>query len=60
MYSEGGPLVKQDNATALKYFKKAADQNNAIGQSGLGLLYLHGQGVEQVWKHVKWTSLVMV
>ena len=26
IYAEGGPGVKQSNETALKYFKKAADQ----------------------------------
>ena len=44
MYSEGSKMVKQDNTTAFKYFKKAADQNNPIGQSGLGLMYLYGRG----------------
>jgi SEL1 protein len=37
--------VKQDNETAYKYFKKAADLGNPVGQSGLGLMYLHGKGV---------------
>lgn len=48
MYAEGNEWVKQDNATAFKHFKKAADQHNPIGQSGLGMLYLHGRGVEKV------------
>lgn len=39
--------MKQDNETALKYFKKAADLNNPVGLSGLGLMYLYGKGVEQ-------------
>ena len=47
MYMEGSALIKQDNDTAFRYFKKAADQNNSVGQSGLGLMYLHGRGVEQ-------------
>lgn len=38
-------MIKQDNQTAFKYFKKAADQGNPVGQSGLGLMYLHGKGV---------------
>lgn len=47
MYLEGSSVVKQSNETALKYFKRAAEQNNAVGQSGLGLMYLHGRGVDQ-------------
>lgn len=47
MYLDGSSVVKQSNETALKYFKRAADQNNAVGQSGLGLMYLHGCGVPQ-------------
>lgn len=39
--------MKQDNDTAYKYFKKAADMGNPVGQSGLGIMYLHGKGVEQ-------------
>jgi TPR repeat protein len=45
IYLEGSDLVKQDNETAYKYFKKAADLGNPVGQSGLGLMYLHGKGV---------------
>lgn len=37
--------MKQDNVTAYKYFKKAADLGNPVGQSGLGLMYLYGKGV---------------
>lgn len=37
--------MKANNETALKYFKKAAELNNPVGQSGLGLMYLHGRGV---------------
>lgn len=39
--------MKQDNDTAFKYFKKASDLNNPVGQSGLGLMYLYGRGVEK-------------
>lgn len=39
--------MKQDNVTAYKYFKKAADLGNPVGQSGLGLMYLYGKGVEK-------------
>ena len=48
MYSEGSPVVPQNNETAFKYFKKASDKNNPIGQAGLGAMYLNGQGVDKV------------
>ena len=42
---EGNEAVPQDNATSYTYFKNAADLNDPIGQSGLGMLYLQGRGV---------------
>lgn len=39
--------MKQSNETAIKYFKKASDLNNPVGQSGLGLMYLYGRGVDK-------------
>ena len=47
MYTEGSSSVKQDNKTAFDYFKKAADMNNAMGQAGLGTMYLQGRGVNR-------------
>lgn len=47
IYLEGSEIVKQNNETAYKYFKKAADLGNPVGQSGLGLMYLYGMGVER-------------
>ena len=47
MYLEGGGVVEANNETAYEYFKKAADQNNAVGYSGLGLMYLQGRHVKQ-------------
>ncbi|XP_011938991.1 PREDICTED: protein sel-1 homolog 1 isoform X2 [Cercocebus atys] len=46
MYSEGSDIVPQSNETALHYFKKAADMGNPVGQSGLGMAYLYGRGVQ--------------
>ena len=49
--TRAGP-VHMDHANALNYFQQAADAGNAIaldnpvGQSGLGLMYLYGKGVE--------------
>ncbi|KAA0197914.1 hypothetical protein HAZT_HAZT007241 [Hyalella azteca] len=45
-----GKVVAANNETAYNYFKKAADLNNAVGYSGLGLMYLHGRHVEQDYK----------
>ncbi|CAG5129534.1 unnamed protein product, partial [Candidula unifasciata] len=47
MHSEGSPVVTQNNHTALEYFKKSADKKNHIGQTGLGMMYLNGLGVEK-------------
>ena len=47
MYLEGSEAVPQDNATAFKYFKQAAEHNNPVGQAGLGLMYLHGRHVDK-------------
>lgn len=44
---DGSDEIPQDNNIAFKYFKEAADMNNAIGLSGLGLMYLYGRGVEK-------------
>lgn len=47
IYLEGSEMVKADNATAYKYFKKAADLGNPVGQSGLGMMHLEGRGVDR-------------
>ena len=52
LHYQGGRGVHMDHANALNYFQQAADAGNAIaldnpvGQSGLGLMYLYGKGVE--------------
>ena len=40
-----GVAVPQDSAEAEKWFRKAADQGNALGQVGLGVCYRGGEGV---------------
>lgn len=47
IYLEGNDVVKPNNDTAYKYFKKSADMGNPVGQSGLGMMYLQGRGVER-------------
>ena len=39
--------MKQDNATAIKYFKMAAEKSNPIGQAGMGIVYFYGSGVDK-------------
>uniref|UniRef100_A0A915D677 Ribosomal protein S5 C-terminal domain-containing protein n=1 Tax=Ditylenchus dipsaci TaxID=166011 RepID=A0A915D677_9BILA len=46
MYLEGTSATPQNNVTAFQYFKKAADKGNAVGQSGLGMMFLYGYGVK--------------
>ncbi len=40
-----GDGVRQNYATAFKWYKLAAEQGNAIAQNSLGEMYLQGQGV---------------
>jgi SEL1 protein len=47
MHLEGSQVVQQSNETALKYFEMAAEKGNPVGQSGLGLMYLYGKGVDK-------------
>lgn len=35
IYLEGNDVVEANNVTAFKYFKKAANLNNPVGQSGI-------------------------
>ena len=57
MYEEGNG-VPQDYTEALKWYQKAADQGDAIGQATLGLMYEKGNGVppDYVLAH-KWFNL---
>jgi len=52
---EEGKEVAQDDAKAVEWFRKAAEQDNPQGQNSLGVMYAHGRGVEQN-KHeaVRW------
>jgi hypothetical protein len=47
--------VRQDNAEAVKWFRKAADQGFALAQFNLGVCYASGAGVKQdAGEAVKW------
>ena len=39
--------VQKDDAQAVKWYRKAAEQGFAKGQYNLGLMYSHGFGVQQ-------------
>ena len=42
---DNGQGVPKDEAEAVKWYRKAADQGNASAQFNLGLMYDNGQGV---------------
>ena len=46
MYRDGQGVVL-DYALAMIWFRKAADQGDAVAQNNLGTMYDHGQGVPQ-------------
>jgi TPR repeat protein len=46
MYTYGRG-VPQDNARAVAWLRKAAEQGNAEGEGRLGEMYVNGQGVPQ-------------
>ena len=50
-----GRGVPQDDAEAVKWYRKAADQGDAIAQHNLGVMYSDGLGVPQDYAEaVKW------
>ena len=55
---ETGQGVAQDDAEAVKWYRRAAEQGDADAQNNLGLMYEYGEGVAQdyVQAHM-WYSL---
>ena len=54
MYDRGQG-VPQNYAEAVKWYRKAADQGEALAQSTLGFMYAKGQGVPQNYAEaVRW------
>jgi len=50
--------VPQNYATAVKWYRKAAEQGHAIAQSNLGVMYRDGEGVSRDYVEAhKWFSL---
>ena len=48
--------MPRDYATALSWFRKAADAGNALGMTHLGSMYEKGRGVEQDYQEaVNWS-----
>ena len=45
---EHGKGVLQDDAEAVKWYRRAAEQGNAVAQKYLGVMYAGGKGVLQV------------
>jgi hypothetical protein len=55
-----GQGVEKDEAEAVKWYRKAAEQNNAGAQNNLGSRYANGQGVEKdLVEAYKWTLLAV-
>ena len=56
MYSHGDG-VPENNAEAVKWYRKAADQGDADAQSNLGIMYANGDGVPEndVGAYVWWS-----
>src|SRR5690242_18787255 len=46
-YRDGGPILPQNQAEAVKWFRKAADQGFAKAENELGNMYLDGRGIPQ-------------
>ena len=50
-----GKGVTQDDAEAVKWYRKSAEQGNGLGQNNLGWMYNKGKGVTQDYAEaVKW------
>ena len=57
MYDTGNGVPEND-AEAVKWYRKAADQGNAKAQSNLGLMYAKGEGVPENFVHAYvWWSM---
>lgn len=56
MYDHGWG-VPQDHAEAVKWYRKAAEQGEAVAQSNLGMMYDQGRGVPQDYAEaIRWYS----
>ena len=42
-----GQGVARDDAEAIRWYRKSAEQGYATGQNGLGMMYLLGRGVSK-------------
>lgn len=47
LVDDGGGVIKQDYAEAVKWYRKAAEQGSDSAQSHLGWMYLEGRGVNK-------------
>lgn len=52
---ECGSGVRRDDASALKWYGRAADHGNAVAQNNMGRVYARGQGVQRDYvEAMKW------
>jgi TPR repeat protein len=52
---DNGRGVPQDYAEAVNWYRKAADQSDALAQYNLGMMYYTGRGVPQDYAEaVRW------
>jgi uncharacterized protein len=58
MYADGEGLG-EDDATAVMWYTKAAEQGNAPAQYNLGRMYASGQGVTDDVTALMWFTLAM-
>ena len=55
IYNVGGGGVQKDYKEAMKWFHRAAEQNEELAQYSLGLMYYKGHGTSQDYKEsAKW------
>ena len=55
---DNGDGVPEDNAEAVKWYRKAAEQGDAVAQTNLGAMYAKGEGVpEDYVRALAWFNL---
>jgi hypothetical protein len=58
LYSEGHPGIPKNDKEALRWFRLAAEQGDALSQDNLGLFYLTGRGCQKDFKKAaRWYRL---
>jgi len=47
LFSDGSECVPQDDSSAVRWYRAAADQGDSLGQHGIASFYARGKGVDQ-------------